>query len=129
MQQLTARLTRDAQVRTLKDGRKVVNFDVAKNWYYRTKEGEPVRHTDFYQCSYWLSTAVAPFLKKGMDVELFGRISTNAYLGKDGKPKASLQMHASYIDIRSRKKQDAEEGATPPQSDTMSSPDNDDLPF
>lgn len=131
MQHFTATVTKDAQVTTIKDGRKVVNFDVALYGYYKTKSGEPKRTTEYYHCSYWIGIGIAALLKKGTLVELFGRVSASAYMGNDRKPKAALQMHASVIDIKSFKKADeaAAAAATAAENTAASNQEKDDLPF
>lgn len=98
-QQLTARLTRDAQVNTLENGRKVVNFDVAYNGLYLTSMGEPRVQTEYYQCSYWKEDEVAQFLTKGTMVELTGIISARVYKNKKKEWKPALVMNVSGIEI------------------------------
>lgn len=61
----TARLTTDAQVATLKDNRSVVNFSVAINDRFKTKDGELKTVTEYIRCAYWLSAGVAKVLTKG----------------------------------------------------------------
>ncbi len=51
--EITARLTGDAKLSTLKDERQVVNFNVAVNDSYKTKDGELKKVTTYFQCSYW----------------------------------------------------------------------------
>lgn len=126
MEQLTARITADAIVKTLEGGRKVVNFNVAKNRSYKTKSGERKTDTKFYQCSYWLTDKVAPFLTKGQLVELYGDIRATAYEGRDGKPHAALQMHISQIEFISAKPKVARAAKEKPGADKEQS---DDLPF
>ena len=97
---MTARLTRDAKVSTLKNDRQVVNFSVAINDQYKVKGQElPVKLVTYVQCAYWVNAAVAPFLTKGRLVELQGRIGINAYKGDDGEAKASLTFHVNSIKL------------------------------
>lgn len=125
MQHFRATVTADAQVSTIKDGRKVVNFNVAQNGYYKTKSGEKRTTTEYYQCAYWVGIGIAPLLTKGTMVEVFGRVSARAYMGKDGQPKAALQMHASLIEIIAHKKAaDAQAVAN-----SNAEAEKDDLPF
>lgn len=123
MQPLTARLTADATVKTFDSGRSVVNFNVAQNRSYKNKEGVRVNITRFYECSYWLSTSVAPYLTKGQLVELEGEVSARAYLDKQGEPKAVLQFMARYINFHSPQKRDSGSNAA------ASNDPGDDLPF
>ncbi|KQO22671.1 single-stranded DNA-binding protein [Flavobacterium sp. Leaf82] len=98
--EITGRLTRDAVVvKTAKD-RQVVNFSIAVNDTYKTKDSTEVKKiVTFIDCSYWLSAGIAQWLKKGTMVELFGRIGVNAYLSSEGKAVGSLTFHTSNIKI------------------------------
>src|SRR5688572_15625519 len=97
---ITGRVTKDAVVHTLKDGRKVVNFSVAVNDYYKPKGQEKgVTITNFFNCSYWISEKIAAQLKKGAVTELFGRIGINAYVDLQGNARASLVFHANSIKV------------------------------
>lgn len=58
--EITGRVTADAVVRTLSDERQVVNFAVAVNDTYEAKNGESVTQTEFFDCSYWIGTGIAP---------------------------------------------------------------------
>lgn len=96
---IIGRITKNAVVNQLKDERQVVNFSVAVNDYYKPKEGEGVKTTTFINCSYWISSKIAERLTKGSLVELFGRISANAYTDLKGEAKASLNFHVNNIKI------------------------------
>jgi len=103
---LIGRLTKDAVVAQLKDERKVVNFTVAINYYYKPKGKEGVSITTFISCAYWLSPLIAPRLTKGSLVEITGRLSINAYTDMHGHAKASLNCHADTIKIHQQKVKD-----------------------
>ncbi|QOR73435.1 single-stranded DNA-binding protein [Cruoricaptor ignavus] len=92
MNTIVGRITKNAQINTLKDQRQVVNFSVAINDYYKTKAGERKEQTTFYNCSYWISPNVAKILTKGTLVELTGRISPSAWIGRDGEIKSGLNF-------------------------------------
>lgn len=97
---IIGRLTKDAVVAKVNAERQVVNFSIAVNDSYRTKNSsEPVRIVTYIDCSYWLSTGVAQYLKKGTAVELFGRIGLSVYIGNDSKAHGSLTFHTSNIKI------------------------------
>lgn len=99
MNTIVGRITKNAQINTLKNERKVVNFSVAINDYYKTKDGERKEQTTFYNCSYWQSPNVAKILTKGTLVELTGRISPSAWIGRDGEIKSGLNFHTSRIKL------------------------------
>jgi single-strand DNA-binding protein len=94
---IIGRLTRDAQISTLKNDKQVVNFSVAVNDNYRNKQGEQVKLTEYFNCAYWISTKVAKVLTKGTLVELTGRVSAGAWIGGDGEVHAALNFHTSEI--------------------------------
>ena len=90
-------MTADAQVRTLSDDRKVVNFSVAVNDSYKAKNGERVTQTELFDCSYWIGAGIAQYLTKGSIVELSGRVSARACVNGSGEAKAGLNFHTSKI--------------------------------
>ena len=102
--EMTARLTGDAKISTLQSGKQVVNFNVAINDSYKSKAtGEVTKIVTYVQCDYWVNPGVAQFLTKGTLVELQGRIGVNAYMGKEGEPKAALTLHVNSIKLHGGK--------------------------
>lgn len=96
--EITGRLTADAVVRTVSEERKVVGFSIAINDTFRSG-GEQKKITTFIDCSYWLNTGIAEYLKKGGWVQLYGRIGVNAYISGNNEAKASLTFHTSEIKL------------------------------
>lgn len=125
--EITGRLTANAQVTEIKDGRKVVNFNVAVNDYFKTKAGEVRTVTEFYHCAYWISPKVAGLLTKGTLVSLYGMAGVDAYMSKDGEPKASLKFHTSHIKILSSQRE--QEKMKNPAPEMQEADSTDDLPF
>ncbi|SHM06036.1 single-stranded DNA-binding protein [Flavobacterium saccharophilum] len=129
---ITGRVTKDAEVRTLSNSRQVVNFSVAINYSYRSKEGNKVEQTTFFECAYWISPKVASILTKGTVVELTGRVSARAWTGSDGEPRAGLNFNTSNIKLHGGGKKS--EGTQAVQAEdknkkvTVKEP-ADDLPF
>ena len=98
--EMTARLTGDAKISTLKNDRQVVNFNVANNDSYKAKgSNEVTKVVTYAQCDYWVNPGVAQYLTKGTLVELQGRIGVNAYTSKDGEAKATLTFHVNTIKL------------------------------
>jgi single-strand DNA-binding protein len=124
---IIGRTTKDAVVNTLSDGRKVVNFSIAVNDYYRPKFGDPVKSTTYYDCAYWLSEKLAEHLKRGTLIEISGRVQVSAYQGADGSARASLKCHESSVKIHAWPKELGAEAAPAHSADTPAA--NDDLPF
>lgn len=63
--EIIGRVTADAKVNTLKDGRTVVNFTVAINDSYKPKGSDkPTKITQFVNCGYWVNPGIAAYLTK-----------------------------------------------------------------
>ncbi|MNK96947.1 Single-stranded DNA-binding protein ssb [compost metagenome] len=94
---ITAKISRDAVVRTTNNGKEVVNFGVATRHTFRNKEGEKIKQTTFFDCAFWRTANIAPYLTKGTIVELSGRVSASAWTDKEGNLKAGLNFHVADI--------------------------------
>ena len=121
------RITKDAVVKQLKDERRVVEFSIAVNDWYKPKGSEAgVKVSTFFNCSYWLNPRIAERLKKGTLVELSGRAGVNVYNDMKGEAKGSLIFHVNNIKIHQMVK--AVTATTLPVAGSISEP-VDDLPF
>jgi len=122
---LIGRLTKDAVVAQLKDERKVVNFTIAVNDYYKPKNSDKgVSVTTFVNCAYWISPSIAERLKKGSLIEITGRLAVNAYKDMQGEARGSLNCHVDSIKVHLQMKADPTK-AKPEEKELTT----DDLPF
>ncbi len=128
---IIGRLTRDAEVRTTSQEKQVVNFSVATNDSYRNKQDERIEQTTYFDCAYWISAKVATLLTKGTLVELTGRVSTRAWLGKDGEAHSGLNFHTSQIKLHggSKRTETVQATAQAENNKVTAQPTEDDLPF
>lgn len=132
MNTIVGRITKNAEINILKNDRQVVNFSIAINDNYKTKQGEIKEQTTFYNCSYWINAKIAPYLIKGTLVELSGRISSNAWIGKDGEIKSGLNFHTSRIKLHGKantKNTQQQQTSEAPKGNPFTEDENDDLPF
>lgn len=128
--EITGRIVKDASVFKVSGNKEVVNFSIAVNDSYKSKGSDELKKIVTYiDCSYWLSSKTVQWLKKGVLVELFGRIGLNVYTNNNGEAKGSLTFHTSHIKILVF----AKEGSNKPQEITpaknSSEKEPDDLPF
>ncbi len=101
--EMTGRVTADANVTTTKSGKKVVNFSIAINDKYKPKDSDEWKQfTTFVSCSYWRSESIAAFIKKGMLVEVSGRISVSAWVNMKGEAKGTLNFHVNSIKLHGK---------------------------
>jgi single-strand DNA-binding protein len=125
--ELTGRLTADAKVSEVKGGKKVVNFSIAINDSYKPKDGERVELTTYVECAYWMNAKVGEYLKKGLLVQLYGRMGSRAWVNKDGDAKSSLTCNIANLKFLS-----GSANSTGPKQGTengKSAGEDDDLPF
>lgn len=95
--EITGRLTADTEVKTTKTGKDFAVFSIAINDSYKPKSGELKVITTYIKCSYWRSTKVAEWLRKGTLVQLSGRIGMNVYNNMDGNAVGSLTFNVAEI--------------------------------
>ena len=94
--EITGRLVADATVRNVADDRKVTNFRVAINRRYKSN-GEQKEETTYVDCAYWRTDKLAPYLTKGLLVQLYGHMTARPWVSRDGEPMASLNFHTNEI--------------------------------
>ena len=95
--QFTGRVTSDAEVRTVKNDRKVTGFTVAVNKRWKDKNGEKHEKTAFIDCAYWINSGVAEYLRKGTVVEITGWVEAHAWANRDGDVKANLRCDVENL--------------------------------
>lgn len=125
----TGRLTADAAVRNVKGDRKVTGFNVAINDRFKTKDGEKREITTFVECSYWVNPGLAEYLKKGVIVEIIGRMEARAWMNKEGEPQAGLACNVTTVKLLGRSNTNRLERQDTRSKVTTTGIDEDDLPF
>lgn len=104
-------LTRDPKECKSKTGNTFAAFDVAVN----RGRGE-ARETTYFSVTAFdkLADTALKFARKGRKVAIRGEVSARAYAGKDGEPRASLEVRArelEFMDAPAREDQPAEQPA------------------
>lgn len=110
---IIGRLTRDAEVRTTPQDKKVVNFTIAIDESYRNQQGERIKQTCYFDCAYWITPKVAQYLTKGTLVELTGRVFSRAWKDKDGNVHSGLNFNTSKIKFHERSSRNDDEQPQP----------------
>lgn len=129
--EITGRITKDATVRKVGEQKQVVNFSIAINDSYKPKGStEYTEIVTYIDCSYWISSKVAEWLKKGALVQLLGRIGINTYTSSDGRALGTLTFHIDSIKILvfAKKIQGSENTNVSPKKQKQAEQ-PDDLPF
>jgi len=94
------------ELRYTPSGKAVCSFSVATSHRYTDSTGERKEETTWFNISAWerLAETVNQYVTKGMQIYVEGRLALRTYTTKDGKPGASLDIHASNIEFLGRPK-------------------------
>src|ERR1700752_5305205 len=83
---LVGRLGKDAESKFTPSGVSVATFSVATSWRAKDQQtGEWKEHTDWHNIVLWRSENVVPYLLKGTQVYIEGRLQTRNYENKEGR--------------------------------------------
>ena len=123
-------LTGTPELRVTQSGVSVCQFTVAVNGK-RKDDG-----ATFFRVTAWraLGETCHKYLDKGRKVMVCGAVSASAYTGRDGKPRASIEVTAEDVEFLSAIGHDAqsEQAETAQQHDTeggFTAVETEDLPF
>ena len=96
---LIGNLGSDAELRYTSDGTPVANFSLAVNRKWTREDGSHSDETTWFRVTVWRKQgeSLAPYLKKGRQVMVVGRVSARGYVGADGSPRASLDVTADTV--------------------------------
>ncbi len=97
MEQLVGNVTADAKINETKSGQLVVNFSIAIDKSYYSKENGKVENTLFVQCSVWNRPKLAEYITKGIALVLDGDIGADAYLNKQQQPVGVVTMNVRFL--------------------------------
>jgi len=83
---LIGRLGKDAESKFTPSGTSVATFSIATSWRQKDQQtGEWKEHTDWHNIVLWRAENVAPYLVKGTQVFVEGRLQTRNYENKEGR--------------------------------------------
>lgn len=117
---LIGKLGGDPKTTTFENGKKVTKFSLATTEFFGDK-----KETTWHNIDIWgeYGAKMATFIKKGSNVAIDGRISTNAY-EKDGEKRVFTSIVSDRIELLDSKKT-AENGNDYNQSDSPSTSSSD----
>ncbi|MBQ2230514.1 MAG: single-stranded DNA-binding protein [Oscillospiraceae bacterium] len=108
-------LGKDAEVKALENGTKVITFNVAVTERWKDKNEQDQEHTDWFTVDYFtMSDKVAQYLKKGTSVMVEGRMTSREY-EKDGQKRTAWSVRVNNLQLLGGKKDDV-------KSDTSDAP-------
>ncbi len=118
--QIIGRLGKDPETRTTKNGSAVVNFPVAVDRLWRSRDGEPRKETDWFTVEAWgkLGQICQKFLGKGRLVFVEGRLLTQRW-ESEGEIRYFTKVVAGSMQMLDRPKEVEEHEAEIPHEGTL----------
>ncbi len=83
------------------NGSKVTNFTVACEYLYKTRDGNPVLETTWFNVTAWHNKDMQNLdrIAKGMPVHVTGRIRSSKYTDSDGIEKHFYEVMANKVEL------------------------------
>ena len=129
--QVLGNLTRDPEMRFTPNGQAVLNFTVATNRRWTSKDGQPGEATEYHDIVVWGKQAenINSMLSKGAPAFVEGRLQTRSWEGQDGVKRYKTEIVADQVIVLGGRGQGAPstDNANPVQ-DIAQTPKNDDKP-
>ena len=91
----------DAVIKEVGD-KNVINFNVAVDQSYKSKDGKKVEKTVWVECSLWNAEKISKYIKKGVHVYIDGVPGVNGYTSKEGEAKANHTCQVDNIQLLSK---------------------------
>lgn len=94
---LVGNLGRDPELRYTPQGTPVCSFTMATNERRKDKAGEMQDQTTWFRVTLWGRQAetASQYLTKGRPVYIEGRLRVEEWTDRDGKPRHTLEVHAT----------------------------------
>ncbi|MCD6337227.1 MAG: single-stranded DNA-binding protein [Candidatus Marinimicrobia bacterium] len=102
----------DPEIKTLKNDRKVSNFNLASNYGWRDAKGEFQSRTDWHRIVCWGNLAeYSKKLVKGQQVYIEGSLRTREWVDEHEKKHFITEVYADMLTPLGKRKDKEEEGA------------------
>lgn len=129
---LVGNLGREPELRYTPQGTPVCDFSIATNEKRKNKSGQYEDHVTWFKVTIWGRQAetASQYLTKGRPIYIEGRLRLSEWADKDGKPRTTLEVHATdmqFIGGGSAAKAAGATGGAPAEGDSDLS--DDDIPF
>jgi single-strand DNA-binding protein len=133
---IIGRLTRDAELSFINTGTAVCKFSIANN-QSKKKDDKWIDEAHFFDVTLWSKTgeALAPYLKKGKQIAIEGRLTQDRWTDTEGKARSRVQIVATSVQLlgggkqNEQKESDREPGEDNEPAKTEPQPGTDEIPF
>ena len=131
---LIGNLGKDPEMRYTSSGQPVTTFTMAVSRTWQNQEGQRQEKTTWFRVTAWrkLAETASQYLTKGSRVLVVGEVEEpQAYIDREGKPKASIEVTAQNIRFMSAKGETAMAAPAGNGTHTGEAPElrDEDIPF
>lgn len=102
--QLIGNVGNDPEIKTLENGKKLANLNIATNEKYTNDKGEKVEQTEWHRVTAWGKTAeiIEKYVVKGKEVAVEGKLTHRSYDDKNGEKRYVTEVVVSEILLLSK---------------------------
>ena len=113
---LLGNLGKDPELSYLPSGQSVAKFSLATSRKYKDKSGELKEETEWHNIVAWgkLGEISAQYLKKGRQAYVEGRIHSNKWEDREGKPRTTVEIVADEVVLLGGRGEEAAEAPARP---------------
>ncbi len=97
--QLMGNVGNAPETKTLESGKKVANFSLATNEFYKNSDGEKVQNTQWHNIVAWgkIAEIVAEYVGKGKEIAIAGKLTSRSYETGAGEKRYLTEVVADEI--------------------------------
>jgi len=87
------------EIKTIESGKKVANFSIATNEFYKNAKGEKVQTTEWHNITAWgkIADIVEKYVGKGKEVAIEGKLTSRSYETESGEKRYVTEVVANEI--------------------------------
>lgn len=128
---IVGNLGNDPELRYTSAGVPVTTFSVAVNRKWTNADGTHGEETKWFRVTTWrkLAETCAQYLAKGRQVMVVGRVTASAFTGKDGAPRASLELTADTVRFLGGNGNSQDDNSNVGMAMASAAPQDEDIPF
>lgn len=97
--QLIGNVGQELTITNLESGKKVANFSLATNEFYKNSKGEKVQETQWHNIVAWGKTAeiIEQYAGKGKEIGVSGKLKSRSYEDSEGITRYVTEVEANEI--------------------------------
>lgn len=102
--QLIGNVGNDPEIKTLENGSKLANLNIATTERYKNDKGEKVEQTEWHRVTAWGKVAeiIEKYVEKGKEIGVEGKLIHRSYDDKNGEKRYITEVVVSEILLLSK---------------------------